>query len=355
MTDKYLRIDIRSKDYSKKRVLSDIQLDIDQGEVIAIMGQSGSGKTTLARCLAGFEEYEGEIFLDGRDISKMHPKDRSIGIVPQDGALFPHLNVEQNVGFGIKGKKGRSEKVREFLSLVKLEDIENTATKKVDQISGGQQQRVAVARAMAGNPKVIILDESFSALDQWLRISVRRQILESLKSVNCTVIVITHDVNEAFELADRVAVIQDGKLVQFDTSDNLYLCPNSLSVAQLVGIANVVNYDEEIYGTGFKDFSQHSEVSGNVKVLMSRPEDVVSLDAGIGTPTRIAATIESIKSSGPTKHIYLTIDKTGEPIISTDEFLATQAVGESVEIGISSEGIIYESLDKIISDYQSHW
>ena len=343
MTDKYLRIDIRSKDYSKKRVLSNIKLDIDQGEVIAIMGQSGSGKTTLARCLAGFEEYEGELFLDGRDISKMHPKDRSIGIVPQDGALFPHLNVEQNVGFGIKGKKGRSDKVKEFLSLVKLEDIENTATKKVDQISGGQQQRVAVARALAGNPKVIILDESFSALDQWLRISVRRQILESLKSVNCTVIVITHDVNEAFELADKVAVIQDGKLVQFDTPDNLYVQPSSLSVAQLVGIANVVKYDQEIFGTGYKDFSLPSKVSENDSVLMSRPEDVVCGGSGIDMVARIPAKIDFIKSSGPTKHVYLTIERTGESIISTDESLAQKDVGESVEIGISSQAIIYDS------------
>lgn len=338
MTQPYLNIEIIQKQYSKKNVLQDINIQIEKGEVIAIMGPSGGGKTTLARCLAGFESFEGKVVLDNKDISKLQPKDRSIGIVPQDGALFPHLNVFENVAYGIKSRTKKNERVHELLTMVHLEDLDVSLSKRIDQLSGGQQQRVAVARALGGDPKVIILDESFSALDQWLRISVRREILKGLKAVNATVIVITHDVSEAFELADRVAVLEAGHLVQFDTVTNLYTKPDSLSVAQLVGNANIISYNESQMGNDFIDRT----VSGSAKrVLMVRPENVTLTNNQNSENPQLKATISDIRNTGPLKHYYMVLADTNEEIIGLDSSFSNVNVGDVVSINISKESIIY--------------
>ena len=285
MTQPYLNIEIIQKQYSKKNVLQDINIQIEKGEVIAIMGPSGGGKTTLARCLAGFESFEGKVVLDNKDISKLQPKDRSIGIVPQDGALFPHLNVFENVAYGIKSRTKKNERVHELL-----------------------------------------------------RISVRREILKGLKAVNATVIVITHDVSEAFELADRVAVLEAGHLVQFDTVTNLYTKPDSLSVAQLVGNANIISYNESQMGNDFIDRT----VSGSAKrVLMVRPENVTLTNNQNSENPQLKATISDIRNTGPLKHYYMVLADTNEEIIGLDSSFSNVNVGDVVSINISKESIIY--------------
>lgn len=344
MTDPFLKIRIDSKKYSKKHVLSNISLEINRGEVVSIMGASGSGKTTLARCIAGFEDFDGELLLDGQDISKVHPKNRRIGIVPQDGALFPHLNVEGNIGYGIKDRASKKSKIAELLEIVELDTEQDILTKKVDQLSGGQQQRVAVARALSSDPELIILDESFTSLDQWLRITVRKQILDSIKSTNTTVIVITHDIAEAFELADRIAVIDDGKLVQYDDSETLYSKPKSISIAQLVGATNAIEYKEELYGSNFLYFFEENDHDKTAeKVLMARPEQVQPYDESVHDHVPVAAQVKDIKVSGPTKHLYLTIDQTGETLISTDLAFAAKSIGEKVAVGFPDSVIVYHA------------
>jgi len=338
MTDSFLKIRVESKNYGKKQVLRDVDLDISEGEVVAILGASGSGKTTLARCIAGFEEFEGEIHLGETKISKAHPKDRGVGIVPQDGALFPHLDVKENVGFGLKNKSGKDDRIKELLRIVELHDVDSIENKKIDQLSGGQQQRVAVARALSGEPKVIILDESFNSLDRWLRITVRKQILDSIKSTNTTVIVITHDISEAFELADRVAVLEEGNLVQVDDCDTLYARPNSMSVAQLVGVANIVDLNSEVYGSKFLDFSK----TEGGKLLMVRPEHIKFFDNSVHS-VPLGVVLKEVKTNGPIKHAYLEVENDQQRLMSTNPEIAAKKVGDSFQVGISDQAIIYDN------------
>ena len=338
MADSYLKVSIASKKFDNKEVLMNVNFDLKRGEVLCLMGASGSGKTTLARCIAGFERFDGQIFLNSKDITHLHPRKRQVGIVTQDGALFPHLNVEGNIGFGIKDKQGRKEKIKKLLEIVELDQIEDILNKKIDQLSGGQQQRVAVARALSSNPKVIILDESFTSLDQWLRGAVRKQILNSIKKTNTTVIVITHDVNEAFELGDRVGVIDAGKLVQIGSSPKIYEEPVSIGVAKLVGATNILHYSPDRFGTNFKDFSINSNEDGDI-VLMLRPEQV--LLANSSSQNKVVAIVSEVRINGPLTDVYLTLKDSGESLISNNIEVARCAVGNEIEVCLSENGVLY--------------
>jgi iron(III) transport system ATP-binding protein len=342
MDDSYLNVKIVSKKFSGTEILNGIEFSLHRGEVLCLMGASGSGKTTLARCIAGFEQFEGNIVLNSKDITHVHPRSRRVGIVPQDGALFPHLNVEGNIGFGIKDKNIRKEKIRKLLEIVELDQIDGILKKKVDQLSGGQQQRVAVARALSSDPEVIILDESFTSLDQWLRATVRKQILNSIKKTNTTVIVITHDIAEAFELGDRVGVIDSGKLVQIGSSSEIYSEPVNLEVAKLVGSANILSFDETNFGANFKDFtSKQEDLDAENKVLMLRPEHIVL--AGPDSDLRIPAKIVDIKVNGPLTDVFLSLEDRGDLLVSSNQELAGKNIGDEVEISFSDSGIVYKS------------
>jgi iron(III) transport system ATP-binding protein len=224
--------------YPGIEVLRGLDLDVPSGTITAVLGPSGCGKTTLLRAIAGFEPaVGGSIHLDGDLVSgpgrHVPPEQRHVGVVPQEGALFPHLSVGRNVGFGLKGpRRAREARVRELLELVGLSDL---ADRRPAELSGGQQQRVALARALAPEPRLVLLDEPFSALDASLRADVRAQVRDALTTVGATALLVTHDQDEALSLADQVAVMVDGTVHQSGTPQQVYADPADTRVARILG------------------------------------------------------------------------------------------------------------------------
>ena len=232
------------KTYGGVTVLGGINLDIAAASCTAIVGPSGSGKTTLLRIIAGFEAPdEGRVVLDGRVLAdganSVPAHRRGIGFVPQDGALFPHLSVADNVGFGLpRNTPQRAERIAELMDMVAL-DVAMLA-RRPHELSGGQQQRVALARALAQRPRLMLLDEPFSALDTGLRASTRKAVARLLASANITTILVTHDQSEALSFADQVAVMREGRLVQSGRPLDLYLRPDDPAIASFLGEAIVL-------------------------------------------------------------------------------------------------------------------
>jgi iron(III) transport system ATP-binding protein len=278
-------------------VLGPITLDVKKGELVAVLGPSGCGKTTLLRLIAGFERPdEGSIVIDGRIVASrsqwVEPEDRQVGMVFQDYALFPHLTVAQNVSFGqtssglydfasqwlakmkVKRSLSRRSLVRELLQLVGLAGFED---RYPHELSGGEQQRVALARALAANPRVLLLDEPFSNLDADLRPKMRAELKILLHRLNCTTIFVTHDQEEAFELADRIAVLHAGRLEQIDTPEKLYREPATRFVAEFIGHADFLTGRARgnCIETALGCFAKPPSVpEGAIVAVMVRPEEV---------------------------------------------------------------------------------
>ena len=240
------------KSFDTHPVLTGVDLDVPPGSFTAILGQSGSGKTTLLRLLAGFDPPDrgsvmiGEKLVESNAIH-VKPEHRRIGYVPQEGALFPHLTISGNVGFGLRRAARRAE-VGELLDLVGLGDV---AGRYPHQLSGGQQQRVAVARALAVKPEVVLMDEPFAALDASLRASVRDDVRGILRRASTTAILVTHDQDEALSIADLVAVLRDGRIAQCGTPQEVYTRPVDDDLAQFLGDANLLagTFDGELVAT----------------------------------------------------------------------------------------------------------
>jgi putrescine transport system ATP-binding protein len=236
-----LRVEAVVKKFGAFRAVDRLSLDIKAGEFFALLGPSGCGKTTLLRMLAGLETPdEGHILLDGRDIAQVLPHRRPVNMMFQNYALFPHLTVRDNIAFGLKrAGMPRSKidiRVAEMVALVRLEGLES---RKPDQLSGGQKQRVALARSLARRPRVLLLDEPLAALDKKLRESTQTELMEVQRRLGMTFIIVTHDQEEAMTVADRIGVMDGGRLEQVATPRELYEAPNSRWIAEFVGDVNV--------------------------------------------------------------------------------------------------------------------
>ena len=223
-------------------VLDNISLVISKGEFITLLGSSGCGKTTTLRIIAGLEQPDaGSVWLDGREVTGLEPNQRDVNTVFQNYALFPHMNVAENIGYGLKLKKVPKneikKKVSQMLELVQLEGYEK---RKPSELSGGQKQRVAIARALVNNPKVLLLDEPLGALDLQLRRAMQIELKHLQKKLGITFIYITHDQEEAINMSDRIAVMKDGRIEQIGTPDEIYNHPKTSYVASFVGSANVL-------------------------------------------------------------------------------------------------------------------
>ncbi len=232
-----------TKSFGPDRVLDGVDLDIAHGEILAVLGPSGCGKTTLLRVIAGFLSPDGgAVRLGGTVVAgegtSLPPQRRHVGYVPQEGALFPHLDVRGNILFGLPRRERTSRRLAEMLDLAELPA--DLASSYPHQLSGGQQQRVALARALAPRPQVVLLDEPFSSLDASLRISTGREVVRLLRVAGTTAVLVTHDQGEALSLADRVAVMRDGRIVQVDTPVDLYRSPVDVGVATFVGGATLL-------------------------------------------------------------------------------------------------------------------
>ena len=224
-------------------VLDNISLEISKGEFITLLGSSGCGKTTTLRIIAGLEQPDaGSVWLDGREVTGLEPNQRDVNTVFQNYALFPHMNVAENIGYGLKLKKvpksAIRKKVSQMLELVQLEGYEK---RKPSELSGGQKQRVAIARALVNNPKVLLLDEPLGALDLQLRRAMQIELKHLQKKLGITFIYITHDQEEAINMSDRIAVMRDGRIEQIGTPDEIYNHPKTSYVATFVGNANILH------------------------------------------------------------------------------------------------------------------
>ena len=237
----FVKIERVTKQFDDAVAVDDVTLSINRGEIFALLGGSGSGKSTLLRILAGFERpSEGRVFLDGQNITDLPPHKRPINMMFQSYALFPHMTVEQNIAFGLKqdrlGKQEIADRVAEMLKLVHMSKF---AKRKPHQLSGGQRQRVALSRSLAKRPKLLLLDEPMGALDKKLRSQMQLELVEIIERVGVTCIMVTHDQEEAMTMAQRIAIMDQGWIVQVGTPMDIYESPVSRHVAEFVGSVNI--------------------------------------------------------------------------------------------------------------------
>ena len=284
--------------HGKKPILFNINLSLAQGEIGCLVGPSGAGKTTVLNCIAGLETVsDGEIYLNDNLVSSttkhLPVEERKIGLVFQDPALFPHLNVARNISFGLKGSQAdKNKRVNELLEICHLHDL---AEARPHELSGGQQQRVALARALAPKPKLLLLDEPFSGADAVLKENLINEITAIIKVEGTTTLMVTHDQMEAFVIADRCGVIDAGSICQWDTVYNIYHRPNCAFVANFIGDGALIDAkllsDNEVETELGKVVSTHKlttpllSAGGSVKLLL-RPDDI-SLSDNSGTSVKV--------------------------------------------------------------------
>lgn len=243
MSESFLELKNLKKSFAPgEAVLQGINLTIRQGEFVTLLGASGCGKTTTLRIIAGLEQPDsGSVWLEGQDVTALEPNQRDVNTVFQNYALFPHMNVADNIGYGLKIRKAPKaeikKKVKEMLELVQLEGYEK---RKPSELSGGQKQRVAIARALANNPRVLLLDEPLGALDLQLRRTMQLELKRLQKKLGITFIYITHDQEEAINMSDRIVVMNQGQFEQIGTPDEIYNHPKTSYVAAFVGNANIL-------------------------------------------------------------------------------------------------------------------
>ena len=256
----YITLKNIEKYFGKSKVLDNINIDIEKGEFVSLLGPSGCGKTTLLRIISGLEsKNSGEIYVDGKEISKVSPAKRNIGIVFQNYVLFPNLTVYENIAYGLVNKKVKKEeiekKVNNILDKIDLKHIKHKYPK---QLSGGQQQRVALARAVVLSPKILLLDEPLSALDAKVRETLRKEIKALQKDLGITTIMVTHDQEEALTMSDKIVVINEGEIMQIGAPEEVYKNPANNFTADFIGAINIV------------------EVNNKIKIV--RPEDILISD-----------------------------------------------------------------------------
>lgn len=275
-----LKISSLTKSFGAQEILKQLSLEVATKEFVSVLGSSGSGKTTLLRLIAGFESPDtGEILISGKPVASKDvfvvAQARRVGYVPQDAALFPHLNVFENIAFGLKGlsKEAKTSRVRALLDLVQMSAFENAES---SSLSGGQKHRVALARALAPEPELILLDEPFSALDAELRGRIRDDVREVLNKTGSTTILVTHDQEEALSIADRVALLRDGNFAQIGDPREIYSSPVDLGVATFLGdsviVAGVIEEGKVVTSLG-KLTPLNFSAEGNRGKVAIRPEN----------------------------------------------------------------------------------
>jgi iron(III) transport system ATP-binding protein len=301
----YLRLDGVHKTFGKFEALQDIALDVRAGELLVLLGPSGCGKTTLLRIVAGLETQDaGTIVQGGRNISRLPAIRRDYGIVFQSYALFPNLTINDNVAYGLvnrrKGRAAIAKRVNELLALVGLPD---SARKFPSQLSGGQQQRIALARALAPAPGLLLLDEPLSALDAIERVRLRGEIRALQQRLGVTTVMVTHDQEEALSMADRIVVMNQGRIEQVGTPRDVYETPATPFVADFVGKVNVVRAVVEQDGMGRVGGLSLSLPRSDLPIgssinLYLRPEDITLSTNGAGTPNTYRARVAKIEFLG---------------------------------------------------------
>lgn len=316
---KILEVKDITNHYAGQPLLQDVSFSLDRGEILCLLGPSGSGKTTLLRLLAGLEREEsGTILFCGQDVKPIAPHKRKIGMMFQEYALFPHKNVYQNIAFGLEMQKCSSvEKERRIQSMLELVGLSGFDHRRIDELSGGERQRVALARSLAPEPQLLLLDEPLGSLDRTLRDRLAGEIRSILKSLGVTAVFVTHDQAEAFTVADKVAVLHSGILQQFDTPENLYRNPVNTTVARFLGFSNFIQgeiddtgvfqlFGEAICGMNLKP---KGDVQRRQMTLLLRPEGATLSDSA-AAPTgglQLSGIVRSCRFQGSTYQLTLTV------------------------------------------------
>lgn len=333
-----------------EQLMDDLNLEIKQGEFVTLLGPSGCGKTTILRMLGGFDRpTRGEILLNGQDITNIPPNKRPINTVFQKYALFPHLNVYDNIAFGLKlknlDKKTQDEKVKKALEMVDLEGFEK---RSIDTLSGGQQQRIAIARAVVNEPDVLLLDESLSALDAKMRKEMQIELKEMHKKLGITFIFVTHDQEEALTMSDKIVVMSDGEIQQIGTPEEIYNEPKNLFVADFIGESNIfkgkmVGKLQASFGGAVFDCVDDI-AQGTVIDAIVRPEDVQIVPENQG---KIKGKVLSCDFKGIFYIVAIETDKAEIEAHSLKNF----ALGEKVGINIDPDMIHIIPYDSSINHY----
>jgi iron(III) transport system ATP-binding protein len=338
-----LRVRGLAKSYPSQPVLSGLDLDVAEGSLTAILGPSGCGKTTLLRLIAGFDRPDaGSIELAGATVTGqgafVPPERRRVGYVPQEGALFPHLDVAANVGFGLPRDQRRGRRVDELLELVGMAEYRRRLP---HELSGGQQQRVAVARALAPSPALVLLDEPFAGLDPALRGSLRGDVKRALDAFGATTLLVTHDQAEALSLADEVGVLRGGRLVQTAPPRTVYWEPADVDVARFVGDANLL--PAVVCGRwvrcalGCLEVRNPGTVPDGPATVLVRPEQILG-DAEAGCPARVL----DVAFLGHEAHASLAlVDGSSGPLLSRMPSYAAPARGALVSVDVREPVTVY--------------
>lgn len=312
--------------------LHDVSLKVDTGELVAVIGPSGSGKSTLLKLVAGLETgHSGSILLNGEDVAGKPMHQRNIGMVFQHYALFPHLSVVDNVAYGLKLRKvpldERQTRARELLALTGLAEY---AERSISRLSGGQQQRVALARALAIDPLALLLDEPLAALDASIRGHLRDQIRTIQKRFNATTLLVTHDQEEALTMADKVAVLKDGRLLQFSTPEDIYRAPATKAVAEFVGLSTILPVTvlaQDLIDAGFAKLAAPTgrRPAGASVFALIRPENVVPTPSSDAI-NRISGHVGTQRYLGSLYRYDFLADGAAQPLLVESHQIAGGAV-----------------------------
>lgn len=351
MSDTLIEFKNIKKVFDDTVVVEDFNLEVKKGEFVTLLGPSGCGKTTMLRLLGGFDlPTEGTILLDGQDISMLPPNKRPINTVFQKYALFPHLNVYDNIAFGLKlknvSKKEQDEKVKKALELVDLEGFEKRA---IHTLSGGQQQRIAIARAVVNEPEVLLLDESLSALDYKMRKEMQVELKNMHKKLGITFIFVTHDQEEALTMSDKIVVMADGEIQQIGTPEEIYNEPKNLFVADFIGESNIFKgtmtgyHKARFCGTEFECVDDYEK--DMVIDAVIRPEDIVITEESKG---QFTGEVISCDFKGT---FYIVVVQAGKNEIEIHS-LNSYDIGTKVGLCIEPNNIHIIPYDSSINHYE---
>lgn len=345
MTTPFLSIQNVQKNFGSVKAVSGVTLDIHENEFFALLGASGSGKTTLLRMLAGFEDLSGgDVQLEGTSIAKQPPNQRPVNLMFQSYALFPHMTVAQNIAYGLQMDKLPKAQIKaqvdEILQVIQLSDL---AGRKPDQLSGGQRQRVALARALVKRPKVLLLDEPLGALDKKLRSEMQLELKRLQAEFGITFVVVTHDQEEALVMADRIAIMQDGALLQVGTPHDIYENPETRFAADFIGVMNFMPVIKSSTGFVATDGSiiqathTHILADDSAATAAIRPE---RLRVGIAGENHLQGQISAIAYHGLDLLLHIKSELSDAPIIArmtADEAeKASPKVGQKITVNWSA-------------------